>query len=93
MARRNNRRPGVKPFYTFALSWLFLSAFLPMFRLSTLVLSAGLCGVLSYFLGRSRGRQEKKAEEAAATVEEKAEEAKEEAAEEVAEEVAEGDKE
>ena len=65
MARRNNRRPGVKPFYTFALSWLFLSAFLPMFRLSTLILSAGLCGVLSYFLGRSRGRQEKKAEEAA----------------------------
>ena len=65
MARRNNRRSGVKPFYTFALSWLFLSAFLPMFRLSTLILSAGLCGVLSYFLGRSRGRQEKKAEEAA----------------------------
>ena len=65
MARRNNRRSGVKPFYTFALSWLFLSAFLPMFRLSTLVLSAGLCGVLSYFLGRSRGREEKKTEEAA----------------------------
>ena len=65
MARRNNRRSGVKPIYTFALSWLFLSAFLPMFRLSTLLLSLGLCGGLSYLLGRSRGRKEREEEEAA----------------------------
>ena len=65
MARRNNRRSGVKPFYTFALSWLFLSAFLPMFRLSTLLLSLGLCGGLSYLLGRTRGRKEREEEEAA----------------------------
>ena len=65
MARRNNRRSGVKRFYTFALSWLFLSAFLPMFRLSTLLLSLGMCGGLSYLLGRSRGRKERdEAEEA-----------------------------
>lgn len=65
MARRSKRRSGVRPIYTFALSWLFLSAFLPMFRLSTLLLSFGLCGTLSYFLGRSHGRQDKNAEEAA----------------------------
>ena len=65
MARRNNRRSGVKPFYTFALSWLFLSAFLPMFRLSTLLLSLGLCGGISYLLGRSHGKKERdEAEEA-----------------------------
>ena len=61
MARNNRKRFGVKPIYTFALSWLFLSAFLPMYRLSTLLLSFGLCGVLSYFIGRSSARKEQKA--------------------------------
>ena len=65
MARRNRNRFGVRPFYTFALSWLFLSAFLPMFRLSTLLLSFGLCAGLSYLLGRSHARKETKDEDQA----------------------------
>ncbi len=67
MARRNNNNFGVRGIYMFALSWIFLSAFLPMFHLGTLLLSFGLCGTLAYFLGRSRGskarREAKKAEE------------------------------
>ena len=67
MARRNRPIPGVKGIYIFALSWIFLSAFLPMFHLGTLLLSFGLCGTLAYFLGRAKGskasREAKKAEE------------------------------
>ena len=64
MARPNRTRLGVRPIYAFGLSWLFLSAFLPMFKLSTLLLSFGLCGLISYFAGRSQGRADRKAKEA-----------------------------
>ncbi len=65
MARNRRNRSGVKPIYTFALSWLFLSAFMPMFRPLTFLLSLGLCGGLSYLLGRDTGKQARKAEEEA----------------------------
>ncbi len=66
MARNNRKSTGVKPIYTFALSWLFLSAFLPMYRLSTLLLSFGLCGALSYLMGRASAKKEqRRAEEEA----------------------------
>ena len=65
MARNRRNRVGVKPIYTFALSWLFLSAFMPMFRPLTFLLSLGLCGGLSYLMGRSSGKQAQKAEEEA----------------------------
>lgn len=70
MARSRRNRSGVRPIYTFALCWLFLSAFMPMFRLGTFLLSGGLCGLLSYLIGRSSGkrdqqRDQQKAEEAA----------------------------
>ena len=50
MARRRNVRSGVRPIYTFLLSWLFLSAFMPMFLPATFLVSLGLGGVLTYFL-------------------------------------------
>ena len=65
MARNRRNRVGVRPLYTFALSWLFLSAFMPMFRPMTFLLSLGLCGGLSYLMGRSSGKQAQKAEEEA----------------------------
>lgn len=65
MARNRRKRSGVKPIYTFALSWLFLSAFMPMFRPMTFLLSLGLCGGLSYLMGRNSGKQTQKAEEEA----------------------------
>ena len=65
MARSRKPRAGVRPIYTFALSWLFLSAFMPMFRPATFLLSLGLCGLVSYFMGRSSAKKEQqKAEEA-----------------------------
>ena len=64
MSRRRTNRTRVKPIYTFILSWLFLSAFLPMFLPGTFLLSLGLCGMLSYFMGRNKDNSERqKAEE------------------------------
>ena len=65
MARRRKNRSGVRPIYTFALSWLFLSAFMPMFRPMTFLLSLGLCGGLSYLMGRNSEKQTQKAAEEA----------------------------
>ena len=65
MARSRNNPSGVKPIYTFAICWLFLSAFMKMFRPATFLLSLGLCGLISYFTGRSSGkRAQRRAEEA-----------------------------
>ncbi len=64
MANRYQKNKGVKPVYTFAICWLLLSGFLPMFRLGTILLSLGISGVLSYYLGKSGSRKEKAVEEA-----------------------------
>ena len=65
MARIRRTRFGTRPIYTFLISWLFLSAFMKMFRPATFLLSLGLCGLISYFTGRSSGkRSQQKAEEA-----------------------------
>lgn len=63
MARRRNYRSGVRPIYTFILSWLFLSAFMPMFLPATFLVSLGLGGVLTYFLGKASGKREQQKEE------------------------------
>lgn len=65
MARRRKYRSGVRPIYTFLLSWLFLSAFMPMFLPATFLVSLGLGGVLTYFLGKASGKQEQNKEEEA----------------------------
>ena len=62
MARRRNVRSGVRPIYTFLLSWLFLSAFMPMFLPATFLVSLGLGGVLTYFLGKANGKREQQKE-------------------------------
>ena len=65
-ARARSRKPRitVKPIYTFAICWLFCSAFLPLFRPGTFLLSLGLTGLVTYFMGRSSARKEQqKAEE------------------------------
>ena len=58
MGRRHRRGP--KPAFTFILSWLFLSAFLPLFNPGTFLMSLGLCGVISYFLGKNGTEKERK---------------------------------
>ena len=63
MARRRNYRSGVRPIYTFILSWLFLSAFMPMFLPATFLVSLGLGGVLTYFLGKASGKREQQREQ------------------------------
>ena len=63
MARRRYYRSGVRPIYTFLLSWLFLSAFMPMFLPATFLVSLGLGGVLTYFLGKANGKREQQKEQ------------------------------
>ncbi len=65
MARRRNRRPSPRPIFSFALTWLILSFFMPMYSLSGLLLSFGICGVVSYLFGRASGRRDNQEEEAA----------------------------
>ena len=65
MSRSRRTNSGVRPFYSFILSWLFLSAFMKMFRPLTFLFSLGLCGLISYFTGRAGSkRAQQKAEEA-----------------------------
>ena len=63
MARRRKNRSGIRPIYTFLLSWLFLSAFMPMYMPLTFLFSLGLGGVLTYFLGKASGKREQQKEE------------------------------
>ena len=63
MSRRRIYRSGVRPIYTFLLSWLFLSAFMPMFLPATFLVSLGLGGVLTYFLGKANGKREQQKEQ------------------------------
>ena len=65
MARRRNHRPSPRPIFSFAMTWLILSLFMPMYSLSGLLLSFGICGVVSYLFGRAKGRSETQEEEAA----------------------------
>ncbi len=65
MARRRNRRSGPRSFFSFALTWLILSFFMPMYSLSGLLMSFGICGAVSYFIGRASGRKESREEEEA----------------------------
>lgn len=65
MARRNKSRSRPRSLFSFVLTWLILSAFLPMYDLSGLLLSFGICGAVAYLIGRATGRKEKQAEEEA----------------------------
>lgn len=62
MANRRKKPTSVSPIYTFAICWLILSGIFPLYRLSSLLLVAGLCSLAAFFAGRiSAGRAEKKA--------------------------------
>ena len=53
MARRNRRRSGVRSIYSFAITWLILSMFMPMYQIWGLLATLGLCSFVSYFVGRA----------------------------------------
>ncbi len=65
MARRRNRRSGPRSIWSFVLTWVILSTFMPMYSLSGLLLSFGICGSIAYMIGRASANKEKKEEEEA----------------------------
>ena len=64
MARRRKRRSGVSSIYSFAITWLILSAFFPLHRLWGLLATLGICSSVSYLFGK-RAAQKDAEEEAA----------------------------
>lgn len=66
MNRRRKRPSPVSSIYTFAITWLLLSTFLPLYRIWGILLAVGLCSLAAFFAGRiSANRQRKKEEETA----------------------------
>lgn len=59
LARRDRRRRSTRPIYGFALTWVFMSLLLPMYKLWALLLSVGVCSFVSYLLGKSAARKER----------------------------------
>ena len=65
MARNTKKKPRLRLLYTFAITWLFLSAFLPMYELSGLLVGIGASGLVAYLIGRLTAKREAEAEAAA----------------------------
>lgn len=67
MSRRNRRRKPVSPFYSFAVTWLILSMFFPVFRIVGLIfcilLSLGVALIVSKIVSSNRQKKEAAAEE------------------------------
>ncbi|MCR5088110.1 MAG: 5-bromo-4-chloroindolyl phosphate hydrolysis family protein [Oscillospiraceae bacterium] len=59
---RRRRGPRARSIYSFLVTWLVLSAFFPMYRLSGLLLTGGLGLLVAYLVGRAAGRREKQEE-------------------------------
>ena len=59
---RRGRRPGAGPVYSFILTWVFLSLFLPMYRMGSLLLTLGAGLAVAYFVGRIAGKRSAESE-------------------------------
>ena len=58
MARRRKKRSGVRSIYSFAITWLILSAFFPLSQLWGLLATLGICSGVAYLFGRSSAQRE-----------------------------------
>lgn len=62
MARRNRGRIGVGPIYSFAISFLLLSIFMPLYEVWGLLMTVGICSAVAYLVGRSAAKKEQQAQ-------------------------------
>ncbi|MBR5094072.1 MAG: 5-bromo-4-chloroindolyl phosphate hydrolysis family protein [Oscillospiraceae bacterium] len=69
MAYNSKKKPKRRQIWTFALTWLFLSAFMDMFELPSILVGLGVSGLVTYLVERAASR---KAEGTAATQPKKA---------------------
>lgn len=66
MARRNNSHPFAGGIYAFALTWVFASIFLPLYRTWAVLVGVGVSALVSFFVGRSSAKKSIKKEQKAA---------------------------
>lgn len=65
MSRHKRRRSGVSPIYSFAIAWVIMSIFLPLYRIWGLLACIAVCGFVSYLAGKKAAKKnaEKEQEE------------------------------
>ena len=63
MARRR-RGGGLRPLYSFTITWILLSTFMPLYRISWLLVTFGISGFVAYLFGRRSATQEQQAQQA-----------------------------
>ena len=70
MARHHRKRSRLGSIYSFAITWLILSAFMPLYQIWGLLMTVGICSFVSYLFGRNAAEKEetpeKKTEKASA---------------------------
>lgn len=57
------RRSFLSRVYSFAVTWIILSAIIPQFELWAFLLSIGVCVSFAYFIGKASGRAERKSDD------------------------------
>ena len=66
MARRRRRRSPLSSIYSFLVTWIILSAFFPLYRLSGLMLAGGAGLLVAYFVGKMAGQSSSSSKKKAA---------------------------
>ena len=61
MARKDKKKKAVKAIYGFTIAWIIAAAFLPLYRIWGLLLTAAVSGFVAYLLGRSSAQKENEA--------------------------------
>ena len=75
--RNNRRRIGVGPIYGFAISFLILSTFMPLYEAWGVLLTVGICSAVAYFVGRASAKKEQAAQARQAQAQAQAQQAQE----------------
>ena len=58
MAYRRRRKSPLSSLITFAIAWAILSEIFPLYEIWGLLLTAGICGVAAFLVGRAVGKRE-----------------------------------
>lgn len=75
LARRRRNRSPLSSIYSFLVTWIILSAFFPLYRLSGLLIAGGVGALVAYFVGKTIGQSKSagKKQAKAQTVQQRAE--------------------
>lgn len=58
MARRRRNRSPLSSIYSFLITWIILSAFFPLYRLSGLLIVGGVAALVAFFVGKMVGQSQ-----------------------------------